>query len=109
MTSIELLIALVGMHFLCDYVFQTDAIATGKNRHLDSAKFGVNWYYWMSSHAITHGFGVGILTGSVWLGLAETVLHWIIDAGKCEKVYGLHTDQVLHFGCKLLWVVIIFA
>lgn len=104
MEYIELLIMLIGCHFICDYVFQTDAIATGKNRLLDPDKFGVDWYYWMSAHAITHGFGVGIITGSVWIGLAETILHWLIDWGKCEKLYGLHTDQIAHFACKLVWV-----
>ena len=47
---LELLLMLIGSHFICDYVLQTDAIATGKNRLLDPAKFGVNWYYWMTSH-----------------------------------------------------------
>ena len=63
MQYLELLLMLIGSHFICDYVLQTDAIATGKNRLLDPAKFGVNWYYWMTSHAVTHGFGVGIITG----------------------------------------------
>ena len=107
MSVIELFIMLIGSHFICDYVFQTDAIATGKNRLIDPAKFGVDWRYWMTSHAVTHGFGGGIITNSVWLGFTEFALHWLIDAGKCEKWYGLHTDQLLHLLCKV--VIIYFA
>lgn len=107
MEFIQILVMLIGVHFLCDYVFQTDAIATGKNRLIDPAKFGVNWYYWMTSHAATHGFGVGIVTGSFWLGLTEFILHWFIDAGKCEKLYGLHTDQLLHLVCKIVITVLV--
>mgnify|MGYP003636331318 CR=1 FL=1 len=104
MLSLELLLTLIGCHFICDYVLQNDAIATGKNRLLDPAKFGVNWQYWLTSHAATHGFGVGIITGSFWLGFMEFVLHWLIDAGKCEDLYCLHADQTLHLLCKILIV-----
>ena len=53
MQYLELLLMLIGSHFICDYVLQTDAIATGKNRLIDPAKFGVNWYYWMTSPPFT--------------------------------------------------------
>lgn len=102
MDYLELLITLIGVHFLCDYVFQTDAIATGKNRLIDPAKFGVDWRYWLTAHAATHGIGVGVVTGSVWLGVLEFGLHWIIDLGKCVKMYGLHNDQLLHLACKFI-------
>jgi len=105
MIYFELFIMLVGSHFVCDYVFQTDAIATGKNRLIDPCKFGVNWRYWMTSHAATHGFGVGIITGNVWLGFFEFIAHWLIDAGKCEKYYGIHVDQFLHVLCKVAIVI----
>jgi len=100
MEFIELLLTLVGAHFICDYVLQTDAIATGKNRLIDPCKFGVDWRYWMASHAATHGFAVGVITSNLWLGVFEFITHWLIDSGKCEKHYGLHTDQFLHLICK---------
>ena len=101
MLYIEMFILLISSHFICDYVLQSDAIASGKNRLIGPCKFGVDWRYWMTSHAVTHGVGVGIITGSIWLGVLEFLLHWAIDAGKCEKWYGLHTDQTLHFLCKI--------
>ena len=102
---LNVMLGMVAGHFIADYVFQTDAIATGKNRHLDPAKFGVNWWYWMTAHSITHGLAVYFVTGSVGFGLAETVAHWFIDFGKCEKRYGLHVDQGLHILCKVMWAI----
>ena len=105
---IELFLLLIASHFICDYVFQTDAIATGKNRSIDPCKFGVNWWYWMTTHAITHGVGVGIVTGMFWLGFLEAIFHWVIDFAKCEKAINLHQDQFLHILCKALIVYMYF-
>jgi hypothetical protein len=41
------------------------------------------------------------------LGLAEWVLHWLIDWGKCQKRYNLSVDQALHLACKALLVAVI--
>ena len=30
-------------------------------------------------------------------------MHWFIDFGKCEKLYGMHVDQTMHLVCKVLW------
>jgi hypothetical protein len=37
------------------------------------------------------------------LGLAEWVVHAVIDIAKCRKRFGLKTDQTLHLLSKLLW------
>ena len=78
----------------------------GKNRNIDPSKFGVHWSYWLTSHAFTHGGLVALLTGNVFLGIAETAAHWIIDFGKCEKWYGIHTDQFFHLAFKIVWFLI---
>lgn len=103
----ELFILLVLAHLVADYVFQTDSIALGKNNTLDPAKFGVNWYYWMGSHAATHSLFVYILTMNIWACLFEFASHFIIDYMKCNKHYGLHVDQLLHIICKGLIVILI--
>jgi hypothetical protein len=41
--------------------------------------------------------------------MAETVLHWLIDFGKCEKWYSIHVDQGLHLLCKALWFALLTA
>ena len=109
MELITIFLLLVAGHLVCDYVFQTDPIAKGKNRNTEPCLFGVDWWYWMTTHAVTHGLAVGTITGSVFLGLLETLAHWLIDFGKCEKWYGLHVDQALHIACKILWVIILFS
>jgi hypothetical protein len=115
MSGAALFFALLVGHALADFPLQTDAMAAGKNRNraIDPAKIPpgatlqVVWPYWLASHALVHGGVVALITGSVTLGVAETVLHWMIDFAKCENWTGIHTDQGLHIGCKLLWVVLI--
>lgn len=92
---------LLCAHALCDYPLQGNYMAMAKNRHTESAR-GI-WPWVLTSHALIHGGAVALITGSVWLGIAETVAHWLIDFGKCEKWYDFNTDQWLHVACKLVW------
>lgn len=101
---------LIG-HAFADFVFQTEYIARNKNRHamplgyepkLHGPKQTI-WPYVLTSHALVHGGIVWLITGSIWFGLAETILHWAIDFGKCEKWYGIHQDQAAHLTCKLIY------
>lgn len=101
-------ILLVLGHFVADYVFQTDSIATGKNKTIDKAKFGVNWQYWLFSHASTHALVVYIITQNIWACLFELATHYIIDYFKCIKCYGLHVDQLLHIVVKVFIAVGLF-
>lgn len=95
----------IAGHFVCDYPLQGEAVAIQKSRHVDNplAK-AVPWYYWLTAHAVMHGAAVALITGSALLGLCETAAHWLIDFGKCEKWYGIHTDQALHLACKAAWL-----
>lgn len=103
---------LVG-HAIMDYWAQSDALAQLKNRNRDNSgriplgqKPQRMWPYAMTAHAMMHGAAVWYLTGNVWLFLAETAAHWLIDFGKCENWYGIHQDQSMHIGCKALWVIL---
>ena len=46
----------------------------------------------MSAHCLTHAGFVWLITGSALLGFAEFVIHWIIDALKCEGKTGFEMD-----------------
>ena len=105
---IEMILILIAAHYIADYPLQGDAIAVGKNRNVNKAHHGVPWFHWLTAHACTHAMAVGLMTGNVWLGLAEFIAHFIIDFGKCEKWFGLEVDQILHVLCKILWVFIVF-
>ena len=69
---LTLFFMLLCSHFVCDYPLQSEFIAVGKSP-LKSPHCGVPWYYIMAGHAFTHGAGVFIVTGSVWLGIASRV------------------------------------
>lgn len=108
MTSLARLWWLVVGHALADFVLQSDTMAKGKNRHRRTdpppgARYQPTWGYWLTAHALIHGGVVAVVTGSVGLGLAEAVAHWLIDFGKCENWYGIHADQGAHGLCKLVW------
>lgn len=108
----ELLFFLLAGHALMDFALQNETMAVCKCRgcdHLVAAS--VPWYYWLTAHALLHGATVGVVVrwlGFGWniamtLALAETVAHWLVDHGKCRKWYGIHVDQGLHVGCKVVW------
>jgi hypothetical protein len=95
---------LIAGHALVDFSLQSDTIAQNKNPKADTVlQKHVPWYYWLSSHALMHGGMVALITGSVWLGLAETIAHFLIDYFKCKGLYSIHIDQGLHFLCKIIW------
>lgn len=101
---IEVFIKLILSHAWCDYTLQSDSMAKGKCHRSG----GQIWPYWLGAHAATHATGVWYFTGSVWMGLAEFVLHWLIDFLKCENVTNIHQDQLLHVICKVVYVLILF-
>ena len=102
---------MIAAHALCDFPLQGDNMAQLKNRHtpVDPARVPpgqkpmVTWQYWLTAHALIHGLAVTLITGSTVLGVAETVLHWLIDFAKCENWTTIHTDQSLHVACKVAW------
>jgi hypothetical protein len=113
-----MLFYLIAGHFLADYPFQSDAIASCKCRKSQHpAQVGVPWWYWLTAHSFVHGAMVGVIMK--WYGvaepialgfaIAETVVHWLIDWGKCEKLFNIHMDQGLHIICKLLWWIILIS
>ncbi len=100
---------LVIGHFIADYVFQTDAIAIGKNNKINHSHLTVPWYYWMLTHSMVHGLAVYLITNSVILLLAEVFAHFLIDFSKCRGWIGLHTDQILHISCKIAYIAVLFS
>jgi hypothetical protein len=108
---VELMFRLLCGHAIADYALQNDFV--GKNKNRNAVPIGYDpklhgaiqkvWPYVLTSHALIHGAAAYVATGLLWVGLAETAAHWAIDFGKCEKWYGIHTDQWLHIGFKILW------
>ncbi len=92
---------LIGGHALADFGQQTQYMATAKSRHGDDAN--PHWLPVLFAHAAIHGALVGLITGYACLGFAEIAAHFVIDDRKCAKRFGYTTDQLLHYGCKLLW------
>lgn len=98
-------------HAIADFALQSDAMVKSKNfcNPIDTDKVHpgqkpqVCWYYWMASHCMIHAGMVTMITGSIFLGVAEFVLHFIGDCLRCAGVGNIHTDQFFHVACKILW------
>ncbi|GAA4218722.1 hypothetical protein GGQ68_002534 [Sagittula marina] len=107
----ETLALLIFAHALADYPVQATWIATTKS-HRAPHPSGYPWYQSLAAHSVIHGGFVGIITGSLWLGIAETALHFLIDYLKSDGAFGtgprsVNIDQALHISCKLIWVAIL--
>jgi hypothetical protein len=107
-----MLLFLLAGHALMDFALQSETMARCKcRRSPDPIQQSVPWYYWLTAHALLHGAIVGVVFYwgyldwylAVWFAAAETVAHWVIDFGKCERLYGIHIDQGLHVLCKVAW------
>lgn len=91
-------------HFLADYPLQNDYLARSKNHKAPEGN-GV-WYMTLPAHGFIHGGFVAVITGSVILGLAETILHSLIDYFKCDGKLSYQADQFLHLVYKVVWAFI---
>ncbi|MFD1330793.1 DUF3307 domain-containing protein [Methylopila musalis] len=100
---------LLAAHALCDYPLQGDWLSKAKNHTLGLVPGEAIWPGALAAHAAIHGAAVGLITGSLWLALAETVAHAAIDYAKCDGRLSYNADQALHVACKLAWVALIAA
>jgi len=101
MTYVTFLFLLWFAHCLADYPLQGDFLANAKNRNTELGK--VYWPHALLAHSTIHGGFVMLITGSVWLGLLELVIHGITDFLKCEGKIDLDVDQMIHYLCKCIW------
>lgn len=97
----ELLVA----HCLCDYPLQGDFLARGKNHR--NPLPGIPWYQCLFAHAVIHGGAVFLVTGSVWFGLTEVLLHSLTDYVKSEGWISFNQDQALHLVTKAVYVLLL--
>jgi hypothetical protein len=101
----ELLFQLLVAHAMLDFILQPGVMASAKSRYSKFHTLGNDefpaWYYWLGAHSLSHGGGVYLVTGNLWLGLLEMFLHGLIDHLKCERLTNLPQDQLLHLLCKL--------
>ena len=111
--AFTLLFALFIGHALADYGLQTAFISRAKARKADLQDFfgqrpprGV-WLQVLTAHCFLHAGAVWFITGSVFYGAVEFLLHWVIDYLKGRNLIGFHLDQLLHYGCKVFYVVAI--
>lgn len=97
---LTLALLLLAGHWIADYPLQGDFLATAKQK-------GPLRAYHLVAHAGIHGGVVAYITGNIWLGLAEWILHTVIDELKVRGKTSFSQDQALHLLCKLVWLLVI--
>lgn len=105
MSPLDIFALMLAGHAVADYPLQGDFLAKAKNRANPIP--GVPWYHGLLPHAAIHGGMVGLITGSLTLGIAEFVAHCFIDDAKCTGRISYDTDQALHVACKVAWVAVL--
>ena len=103
----EQLFYLVAAHALTDYALQSDFMSNRKrpsmSRHTQQDEYGP-WWWWMGAHSLINGLGVAVVLSNWQLGIAETVVHGLLDIAKCHGKLTTKQDQALHLLSKFLWV-----
>lgn len=92
---------LLAGHAVADYPLQGAYLSKVKNRRRSDPESP--WYLGLAAHGAIHGGAVGLVTGSLALGVAEFVAHCVIDDAKCMGRISSTTDQSLHVACKAAW------
>lgn len=100
-----LILALFCAHALCDYPLQGDFLARGKSP--EAPITGVPWYQCLIAHCLIHAGAVALITGSAPLGFIELGVHWWADVSKCEGRIAFNQDQIIHYGVKVLYAVLV--
>ncbi|MFQ6537736.1 DUF3307 domain-containing protein [Aphanothece stagnina] len=104
--GLNLFLMLCMGHFVADFGLQSDRMATEKCPGRDVV---LGWPWWLVSHAAIHGFFVAWITGIPLVGVAEWLVHILIDYAKCRHLFRISVDQALHILFKLIWTLVILS
>ena len=80
-----MLFALLCGHAISDFALQSESMGLGKSRHKKPPYIpkGIRgqtvWLYYLTAHAFINGGVVYLITQSQFLGITETIVHWVID------------------------------
>src|SRR6186713_2016353 len=91
-----LFFALLIGHAMADYPLQGEFLALHKDRNyrdpVRQLPQGL-WMHCLFAHSLIHAGFVWFITGRVFLGIVELVVHMFLDFLKCQKRTEFHTDQ----------------
>jgi hypothetical protein len=111
--TMEIFFLLMFGHFVMDYGLQTSFVAVekshlyGKDPEKPEIKPIAPWYQVLLAHSWLHAGAVYLVTHSLTLAIFELIAHWCIDYTKCSKRLTYNQDQFLHYGCKLIWTILL--
>ena len=107
-----MLFALLIGHALADYPLQGEYMSGAKCPDFwkkQPKSSGMEWLLVASAHALIHAGFVWLITGRISLGIAEFILHFVIDFLKCRNFTTFSQDQLCHVACKVGFVIYLIA
>ena len=109
--GLVLFFAFVVGHAVADFGLQSAFLAGAKVPPKPGERKGGEldtiWIHALTAHALIHGGVVWLIAGSPLFGLIETGLHLIIDYLKSTDRFNFNIDQILHYSCKVAYVIVI--
>lgn len=97
-----MLFMMIAGHAFADFGIQSGETSRAKRAEYNPS----GWWHALACHSLIHGGSVALVTGMWQLGVAETAAHALIDYIKGRKLITTITDQALHIGCKIIWLII---
>lgn len=91
-------------HALADFPLQGPFLSEAKNKYKPVP--GFPYQIALLNHCIIQAGFVWLATGSMFFGILELVLHWIIDSEKNKGTISVKTDQQLHLWCKVFYAIL---
>lgn len=101
----ELFYWLVVVHAVTDLGLQSEWCGSHKAMRVNNV-YNPSWVGVLAGHSILQGGGVAFVTGSIPLGLAETVVHFCTDFLSSNKYIRFRTDQIIHITSRVVWTII---
>lgn len=85
--KVEIIIWLLFVHWLADFVCQSDWMAKNKSK--------INYALWV--HCMIYGFIIGLMTLNVWIGFICYAIHFPVDYVTSRINSKLWEDKKVHW------------
>lgn len=105
---LKLFFLLLCGHALADYALQSNEMIHRKDPTRIGVKAHGPWWWTMLAHSLINGGIVTLITGSLFMGITETYIHFSSDTGKCCGYIGVWADQGIHVISKGLYAYLIW-
>jgi len=95
-------------HTVTDVALQTQWMSEHKRPGYCIRDSWTEFAYPLASHSVINGAGVAFVTGSVWLGVLEIIIHSVSDLLKSIDAISENKDVLIHIMSKVVYVILFY-